>query len=159
MKTAFTLIELIVAIVIIGVLSAVAIPRFVGMVDNSKVSSELATASSVQTIIDAAHGDWIVSGDCQFTWGNGQQHLNGNDLNANGYPTHLDAGPGSDPLSWILQDSDFVRDNADRDRYYGPASDPSGNPVTDNTVGEPDNGDFWNYDPATGQFTLVENPE
>jgi len=45
MKKAFTLIELIFAIVIIGVLAAVAVPQFSGLSDNSKIASELSTAA------------------------------------------------------------------------------------------------------------------
>ncbi|RUM64395.1 MAG: prepilin-type cleavage/methylation domain-containing protein, partial [Sulfurimonas sp.] len=45
---AFTLIELIFAIVIIGVLTSVAIPKFSGLNDNAKISAELSTAASVQ---------------------------------------------------------------------------------------------------------------
>lgn len=69
--TGFTLVELIFIIVIIGVLSAVAIPKFKSLTDNAKISSELATASSVQSALDAVHGEWITN-TCDFNWGNGQ---------------------------------------------------------------------------------------
>jgi MSHA pilin protein MshA len=153
MKQAFTLIELIVAIVIIGVLSAVAIPQFAGMVDNSKISAELATATSVQTIIDTTHSDWVLNGaTCSFTWGNSQEHLNGNDLTPNGYPTALD--DGTTPLNWILRESDFVRVGGFAHRYYGPASNPNGG--VSKTNGKIKKGDYWEYNATNGSFNLVK---
>ena len=64
---AFTMVELIFVIVIIGILATVAIPKFGSLTSNAKVSSELSTASAVETAIESAHSEWIVS-DCNFTW-------------------------------------------------------------------------------------------
>ena len=87
-KKAFTLVELIFVIVIIGVLSAVAIPQFRNLTDNAKISSELSTASSVQTALEACHGEWIIS-ECDFTCG---ASITKTDLDANnGYPSDLGA--------------------------------------------------------------------
>ena len=154
MKTAFTLIELIVAIVIVAILSAVAIPQFSGIVASSKISSEVATATSVQTMLDSIHSDWVLNGvECEFEWGNDQRHLGGNDLNKYGYPTALEES-GKDALTWLFPDSGgFVK--KDEYQYYGPASNPdSGTDRCQND--KPCIGKYWEYDSEKGTFTLEE---
>ena len=152
MKSAFTLIELIVTIVIIGVLSAVAIPQFRGLIDSTKISSELATAASVQTTLDTIHSDWVLNGaNCQFDWGNEQRHLDGNNLNNNGYPTALD--DGTNALGWLFRESDFV--HASENRYYGPASNPDGG-TNRCQEGKPCIGKYWEYNSTNGTFLLVK---
>lgn len=47
MKKAFTMVELIFVIVIIGILAAVAIPKLVGTRDDAKISTEMANLSQV----------------------------------------------------------------------------------------------------------------
>ena len=88
MKKAFTLVELVFVIVIIGVLAAAAIPQFSKLTDNAKISAELSTAASVQTAIEACHGEWIIS-NCDFTCG---ASIPKSDLDTNGgYPSDLGA--------------------------------------------------------------------
>lgn len=48
MKNGFTLIELIFAIVIIGVLSAVAVPKFASLKDNAEVSNMVKAVAQIQ---------------------------------------------------------------------------------------------------------------
>ena len=115
MKKAFTLIELIFTIVIIGVLASVAIPKFSGLSDNSKIAAELSTASSVQVALDACHGEWIINkGD--FTCGNIESNTADFD-NAKGYPIDL-----GESLNKILKQGS-INWKKDGDKYYGPASD------------------------------------
>jgi MSHA pilin protein MshA len=169
MKRAFTLIELIVAIVIIGVLSAVAIPQFAGMVDNSKISAELATATSVQTIIDTTHSDWVLNGkDCDFTWGNGQIHNPQDglgdlgDLNTDGYPDALGSLDENLALNYVLRDDASISSGFKRvsgvsgaiQCFTGPAS---REVASKGRIGKPEKGKFWKYDPTKGTFSLVES--
>jgi prepilin-type N-terminal cleavage/methylation domain-containing protein len=113
----FTLIELIFVIVIIGVLTSVAIPKFKNLTDNSKSASELATASSVQSAIEATHGDWITN-TCEFTWGNEQ---NSSLLNTSGYPDADDMGDTTNPFKNILKMPTMGIGRVGT-KYYGPAS-------------------------------------
>ena len=78
MRKAFTLIEIIMVLVIIGILSAVAVPKFSGLSANSKVASELATASTIQSAIDDVHSEWTISEE-GFSWGNGKDETDVND--------------------------------------------------------------------------------
>ena len=88
MQKAFTLIELIFVIVIIGLLAVVAVPKFINLTAHAKTASIKSVVSSVQDSIENIHAKWLVNED--FVWdadGDGQ-----NDLNANGYPKTLDEG-------------------------------------------------------------------
>lgn len=54
----FTLIELMVVIVIIGILVAIALPNFIGAQDRAKLSSIKANMHTVQTMIETYGVDW-----------------------------------------------------------------------------------------------------
>lgn len=153
----FTLIELIFVIVIIGVLTSVAVPKFKNLTDNSKISSELATASSVQSAIDATHGDWITN-TCSFTWGNEQ---NSSLLNTTGYPDASVMGSSASPFKNLLKNADngdWVRDDSfTPPRYYGPATRTDGKGAKDRNIAhKPEGNDYWEYNASAGTFTLIE---
>ena len=156
MKRAFTLLELIFVIVIIGILAAVAIPKFVALTANSKISSELATASTIQAAIDDVHSDWIIS-EGDFEWGN---ERNSSDLTQKGYPKQL--GDCSPAFNWILKNYSTVEgkwscsnDGGGVYTYRGPASS-SDSGVSNNGSDKPDSDDCWKYDSTKGTFTLKE---
>jgi MSHA pilin protein MshA len=54
----FTLIELVVVIVILGILAAFAVPRFMGMEGQARVSAVKAIAGSMESAGAMAHGIW-----------------------------------------------------------------------------------------------------
>jgi len=152
---AFTLLELLFVIVVIGILAAVAIPKFKGLTKNSKVSAELATASTIQSAIEDVHSEWVVN-ESSFTWGNLKTE---DDLNDKGYPKRL--GDCNPAFNWILKTSSTVdaqwscsEDNG-KFIYRGPASSEN-SAVVENGKGKPDSNDCWIYDPENGTFTLNE---
>ena len=81
----FTLIELVVVIVILGILAAFAVPKFMGLEDQARASAVTAVGGSLQSAAAMAHGVWEASG---ATGATGTITVDGAQINmANGYPT------------------------------------------------------------------------
>ncbi len=154
-KRSFTLIEIIIVLVIIGILAMVAMPKFRGLTKNSKVSAELATASTIQSAIEDVHSEWVVN-EGNFTWGNSKGK---DDINDKGYPNQL--GDCDPAFNWILKNSSTIdarwscEEKNGKFIYRGPASNKHSG-VNENE-GKPDSNDCWIYDPMVGTFSLDEN--
>jgi type IV pilus assembly protein PilA len=148
-QRAFSLLELIFTIVIIGVLASVAIPKFSGLSDNAKISAELSTAASIQVSIDACHGEWIINegsfecGSLTITPANVATLMS-----ASGYPLSLDSSGILDailkvpPQGW----------SKDGTHYTGPATDPVKGATC--KANKPCKTKHWEYDSTTGVFEL-----
>ena len=79
----FTLIELVVVIVILGILSAFAVPKFMGMETQARISSVKALEGAVRSAAAMAHGMALATGVT-----NGNIQVEGQNVAiANGYPT------------------------------------------------------------------------
>ena len=57
----FTLIELIMVIVILGIISAVAIPKFLSLSDSAKLSAARGVGGAIASSISAEHADWLIN--------------------------------------------------------------------------------------------------
>ena len=148
MKKAFTLIELIFVIVIIGVLASVAIPRFSGLSDNSKISAELSTAASVQVALDSCHGEWIIN-EGSFICG---VDIDGeNDLTDEGFPENAKLTDAK-ALDRLLKN--MTGWEVSGTEYRGPASnDTTG--ASKCKTDKPCKTSHWDYNDTAGTFTLV----
>lgn len=84
----FTLIELIVVIVILGVLAATALPRFLNVSDKAHEASISGVSGALSSAVALAHAQWIISGytngaDVDDLQGFGEGMLN---MTASGWP-------------------------------------------------------------------------
>jgi prepilin-type N-terminal cleavage/methylation domain-containing protein len=57
----FTLIELIMVIVILGIISAVAIPKFINLGDSAKLASARGVGSAMNATLQARHADNLIN--------------------------------------------------------------------------------------------------
>ena len=62
-ENGFTLIELIIVIVIMGIISAVAIPRFVNLSAIARLDTARAVGAAISGTIQAEHADFLINAD------------------------------------------------------------------------------------------------
>lgn len=58
----FSLVELIIVIIIVGIIAAVAIPRFFNLSEDAASAKLIATANSFATGVNLVHSNWLSSG-------------------------------------------------------------------------------------------------
>jgi prepilin-type N-terminal cleavage/methylation domain-containing protein len=60
-EAGFTLVELIMVIVILGIISSVAIPKFINLGDSAKLSVARGVGSTITATIQAEHSDYLIN--------------------------------------------------------------------------------------------------
>ncbi len=77
----FTMIEIVVVIVILGMLAAFAVPRYMGLQSQGRVTSLADMSANIRSAANMAHGIWIASGNINPIT------VDGKNVNiVNGYP-------------------------------------------------------------------------
>jgi len=59
----FTMIELVVVIVILGILAAFALPKVMGLEDQARITALNAMTGSIRSAANMAHGVWLANGN------------------------------------------------------------------------------------------------
>ncbi|SEK95884.1 MSHA pilin protein MshA [Colwellia chukchiensis] len=127
----FTLIELVVVIVILGILAATAAPKFIDLTGDAKASVVQGVQGSVNSAINLVHAKAIVSNQTGAT---GEVLVNGEYYAVvYGYPTRAGAGTpdgttgkgwGIDKLIELESGSDITYDSATGDFEHSQGSTP-----------------------------------
>ena len=109
----FTLIELVIVIVILGILSAFALPRFADLGGDARASAIKGAAGSMKSASSIVRSACLADSTCTTSNTSGSINLEGQDIDLRyGYPDGSDTGI---QLAAQMNDSDFAIDPGNAD--------------------------------------------
>ena len=132
-KNGFTLIELIIVMVILGIMAAVAVPRYLDSISNAEESAEDAVISAIRSGLKAAANDSLYT--------NGRASWPTNPFDAlsekpTGYST--DADDANTDGEWTFSSGRITHQRADNSRFewsYEPGTQGGGDDAKIGTLG------------------------
>ena len=140
----FTLIELVIVIVILGILSAFALPRFVDLSGDAKEATIEGAIGATRSAAQIAHSAYLADGSQP-----GTVNLDGTTItmSGDGYPVYAPSTAGTNGITEAAQLSDdFVQgDNANEFDLGGQDSDDATNDCG------------FSYDPTNGSVSILDD--
>ena len=125
----FTLIELIIVIVILGIIAGVAIPKFIGLSGSARLSAARGVGAAISGTIASKHADYLINAnpytaqdvldDTAFTGGVLVSHAGGT--------LTFDSGPSTFTWTYTPQNGEvtaYIEENSSSD-FPSPPSPPS----------------------------------
>ncbi|HDO1356458.1 type II secretion system protein [Aeromonas veronii] len=108
----FTLIELVLVIIVLGILAVTALPRFINIKDDALKSTVSATAGSFASAVQLAHAGWAVKvqGQAIALYNLSSFGVKNMDINMYGWPVGSDEDQGQKGLDemYITGKSDYI---------------------------------------------------
>lgn len=136
----FTLIELVMVIVILGILAAFALPRFADLGGDARLATLQGAEGSVKSAAAIAHSAWLADGSSPATVAL-DGAASGITMSPEGYPTSDDVGIGE---AAQINDDFTLTDGSDVDADTATLAVPGAATGTCN----------FTYDPTTGGTTI-----
>ena len=125
-KNGFTLIELIIVMVILGIMAAVAVPRYLDSISNAEESAEDAVISAIRSGLKAAANDSLYTNG-RASWPTNpfdvlSEKPTGYDSNDNGTESNIGQldGIADEDREWTfdMNNSRITHQRADNSRYF-----------------------------------------
>lgn len=152
-QSGFTLIELVLVIIVLGILSATAMPRFVNLSDDAKNATYASARGAMQEAVNLVHMKWNIDGQ-PIPESDGKDEYQVGDVYTNkyGYPRVMDKTQGCETIfSKLLPGSGIVFKKAST----------SGGGVSDGNVCNyyfKDGSFLMKYDEGNGKVVLGVDP-
>lgn len=157
-RGAFTMIELIFVIIILGILAVTALPKFVGIQDDARIAAEQGVVGAVRGGITLAHSKWLIRRSDRLDWDGDEEDEHYSDT---GYLLNLESGVEADDDNGRQAFAEILNEPADEwtktyvddntSDYTGPAStDDIG--VADTGTNELNTSGEWRYSSTGGTF-------